>query len=237
MTAASPTSSLVERRLRGDAGVKTHRNTPAGVCERDMLDLLLDRYTNIRRGTIADRWTRAEHVASDLGERRKGITKVADFIAADKYPGFPYGSALAFHGHEVKVSRSDWLSELRDLTKAQACKRYMHYWWLVVPSADIVKPEEMPADWGLLVMSGRKLRAKISAPRLTPEPLPTDFAISLMAAAARTAYRDPLRRDAPTVFDMSQDPPRCAFCGESSPCQLHQPRTSSRDERPHCEWR
>lgn len=41
--------------------------------EREMLDLLLDRYTNIRRGTIADRWTRAEHVASDLGHRRKGL--------------------------------------------------------------------------------------------------------------------------------------------------------------------
>lgn len=237
MTAATPPSSFLERRLRGDAGVKTHRNAPAGVCERDMLDLLLDRYTSIRRGTIADRWTRAEHVASDLGHRRKGITKVADFIAADKYPGFPYGAALAFHGHEVKVSRSDWLSELRDLTKAQACKRYMHYWWLVVPSPDIVKPEELPSDWGLLVRSGDKLRAKISAPRLTPEPMPTDFAISLMAAAARTAYRDPLRRDAPTVFDMGQDPPRCAFCGESSPCQLHQPRRSSREEHPHYEWR
>lgn len=191
MTVATATSRIIgpDRLTKTDA-----------TSERDMLDLLLDRYTNIRRGTLADRWTRAEHVASDLGHRRKGITKVADFIAADKYPGFPYGSALAFHGHEVKVSRADWLCELRDLTKAEACKRYMHYWWLVVPSLDIAKPEELPDGWGLLVRSGNNLRAKISAPRLTPEPMPADFTISLMAAAARTAYRDPLRRDAPTAF-------------------------------------
>jgi hypothetical protein len=79
--------------------------TDTQATERDMLDLLLRRYTDIRRGTIADRWTRAEHVALLLGDSRK---RVADFVAADKYPGIPYGSALALHGYEVKVSRSDW---------------------------------------------------------------------------------------------------------------------------------
>ncbi|MGL5442043.1 MAG: hypothetical protein ACRDDJ_06215, partial [[Mycobacterium] stephanolepidis] len=167
-------------------------STPSAT-ERDMLDLLLDRYTNVRRGTIADRWVRAEHVASDLGHRRCGLTKVADFIAADKYPGSPYGSALALHGHEVKVSRADWLAELRAPEKSHTIKRYMHYWWLVVPDPGIVKATELPEDWGLLVKSGGKLRAKVPAPRLEPDPTPLDFTIALMAAAARTAHRDPLR--------------------------------------------
>lgn len=192
--------------------------------ERDMLDLLLARYTNIRRGTVADRWVRAEHVASDLGHRHLGMTKVADFIAADKYPGMPYGTALALHGHEVKVSRSDWLTELRDPTKAETVKRYMHHWWLVVPDTDIVKPGELPNGWGLLVKSGNKLRAKVAAPRLTPQPLPLDFTISLMAAAARTAYRDPLHRDAPTTFIGPNWAPTCAFCGAPGMCPIHQPR-------------
>lgn len=199
----------------------------AGVTEREMLDLLLHRYTNFRRGSIADRWVRAEHVPSVLGDRAaKGAKRVADFVAVDKYPGVPYGHGLAFHGHEVKVSRSDWLTELRDPDKAETFKRHMHYWWLVVPDVSVVAPGELPKGWGLLAMSGKTLRAKVAAPRRTPEPMPTDLSIALMSAAARTAYRDPLRRDSPVAFaaDWTR---RCAFCGESSPCALHQPRAYS----------
>ena len=195
--------------------------------EREMLDLLLSRYTAVRRGTIADRWTRAEHVASTLGHYRKGLSRVVDFVAADKYPGHPYGSALAFHGHEVKVSRADWLAELKDPTKSQAWQRYMHYWWLVVPDAAIVRGAELPEGWGLLAKRGRVLRAVVQAPRRTPEPLPADLSIALMAAAARTAYREPLRRDAPMTERMSDWARRCGFCGEAAPCPLHQPRAST----------
>lgn len=202
--------------------------------ERDMLDLLLARYTSVRRGTIADRWVRAEHVASTLGHYRKGVSRVADFIAADKYPGQPYGSALALHGHEVKVSRSDWLTELHDRAKGAAFQRYMHHWWLVVPDASIVHDGELPEGWGLLIARGGVLRAKVKAPRLTPDPLPADLAISLMSAAARTAYRDPLRRDSPVTFSPDWKP-RCGFCGEPAPCQIHQPRriAAGNQPRPH----
>ena len=196
------------------------RSGDTRVTERDMLDLLLRRYTDVRRGTIADRWVRAEHVGLTLGGPRK---RVADFIAADRYPGVPYGSALALHGHEVKVSRSDWLSERRDLEKAESFKRFVHRWWLVVPDRSIVRDGELPEGWGLLVKSGDVLRAVIKAPALTPEPLPLDLSISLMSAAARTAYRDPLRRDAPRAYIRTWEP-RCGFCGELSPCAAHQPR-------------
>lgn len=194
--------------------------------EREMLDLLLARYTNIRRYTIADRWTRAEHVSSTLGHYQPGVTRIADFIAADKYPGWPYGSALAFHGHEVKVSRSDWLSELRDSTKADAWRHYMHYWWLVTADVSIVQQDELPEGWGLMVKAGAGLRIKVKAPRLTPEPLPTDMAIALMAAAARTAHREPLRRDAPVGGRSGSWSPLCGFCGTESPCAIHQPRAA-----------
>ena len=82
-----------------------------------MLDLLGQRYTKVREGSLADRWVRAEHVRNRLGHN---ATSIADFIALDKYPGFPYGSQLAIHWHEVKVSRSDWLSELRQPEKSAA---------------------------------------------------------------------------------------------------------------------
>ena len=194
---------------------------PVRVTERDMLDLLLKRYTRLREGAFADRWVRAEHVRSMLeGFQAK---RIADFIAADKWPGIPYGSALAFHGHEVKVSRSDWLTELRDPSKAEAFKRYMHYWWLVVSDASIVKPGELPDGWGLMVKSGTALRAKVKAPRLDPEPMPPDFIICLMAAAAKTAHREPLHHDAPRAI-VGDWTPKCGWCGTVSPCAIHQPR-------------
>lgn len=190
--------------------------------ERDILDLLATRYTAIRQGTIADRWVRAEHVPSSLEGRSK---RIADFIAADRYAGIPYGSALALHGHEVKVSRADWLSELRQPEKAEAFRPYMHYWWLVVSDASIVRPGELPVGWGLIALSGSGLRAKVKAPRQQPQPLPLDLTIAFAAQAARTAFREPLRRDAPTAFVNSWDA-RCGFCGELGPCPLHQPRNA-----------
>lgn len=189
--------------------------------ERDMLDLLLARYNTERRGTIADRWVRAEHVRSSQTAWR--LLSIADFIAVDKY-----ATTQAIHGHEVKVSRSDWLSELKDPTKSERIKRYCDYWWLVVPDASIVKPGELPADWGLMVQSRQLLRAKVKAPKLTPELLTLDFIAGLTAAAARTASREPLRRDARTI-DMWNERTRtvrslCQACGEPAPCALHQPR-------------
>ncbi|SKO15487.1 hypothetical protein [Mycobacteroides abscessus] len=192
------------------------------VTERDMLDLLQTRYTRVRPATIADRWTRAEHVGLQLGGPRK---RVADFIAADRYPNTAIpGGGASLHGHEIKISRQDWLTELSDLSKANAFKQYMHHWWLVVPNQSIVAPHELPDGWGLMVISGDALRVKISAPRLSPDPLPLELSISLMAAAARTAYRDPLHRDAPITHLKSVHEVRCGFCGAFGPCPLHQPR-------------
>ncbi len=192
--------------------------------ERDMLNLLLDRYTAIRRGTISDRWVRAEHVKSSLGYADGN--RIADFVAGDKYGGNAYGDKLALHGHEVKVSRSDWLTELKDPTKADAIKRYMHHWWLVVPDATMVKPGEPPDSWGLLAPDPNgKLRARKAAPRLTPEAPPLSFILSLMSSAARTAHREPLRRDAPITYARSGN--RCGVCMTVSPCTIHQPRESA----------
>lgn len=191
--------------------------------ERGMLDLLLARYNTERQGTIADRWTRAEHVRSTQDFRL--TVSIADFVAIDKY-----ASSQAIHGHEVKVSRADWLTELRDLTKSERVKRYCNFWWLVVSDASIVKPGELPEGWGLMVKSGCVLRTKTKAPELTPDPLSLDFICGLTAAVQRTAMREPLRRDARMIsrWDTARGSYRqCQACGEPSPCHLHQPRATA----------
>lgn len=182
--------------------------------EREVLDLLASRYTQRRAGAIADRWVRAEHVRATQGY----YSRVADFVAVDKWQ-----SSQAMHGHEVKVSRADWLTELREPEKADPVKRFCHHWWLVVPDATIVKPGELPEDWGLLVQTKAGLRAKVKAPPLEPEPLTLDFVAGLATAVQRTAHREPLHRDAATVW-LGDWVRSCGSCGEPSPCQIHQPR-------------
>lgn len=197
-----------------------------GITERTMLDLLLARYNTERQGTIADRWVRAEHVRSTQRMGYESVS-IADFLAIDKY-----SSTQAIHGHEVKVSRADWLTELRDLSKSERIKRYCTFWWLVVPDTAIVKASELPEGWGLLVKAGGKLRAKVKAPKLMPEPLTLDFITGLAAAAQRTAYREPLRRDARTISRWDSDRGsyrQCQACGEPAPCQLHQPRAAKHE--------
>lgn len=193
--------------------------------EREMLDLLLDRYSTERQGTIADRYVRAEHVRST--QNYYGVS-IADFLAIDKY-----STSQSVIGHEVKVSRSDWLSELRNPEKSERIKRYCDYWHLVVSDAAIVKPGELPEGWGLIVRGTTgKLRVKTKAPKLTPEPMPLDFVCGLTAAVQRTAMREPLRKDSRTIWLYSKKRGHyyvCQACGETSPCRHHQPRKADNE--------
>lgn len=156
-----------------------------------MLDLLHDRYSQ-RSQANAQRFVCAEHVRSHCGfsgwdftNGTARIMRTADFIAQETWEA----RGLLLHGHEVKVSRSDWLHELADPTKAGAVKRYCDRWWLVVPNKAIVR-DDLPDDWGLLVIGkGGALRVAKSAPPLEPEPWPPTFRASLLRAVAKTATR------------------------------------------------
>ena len=147
--------------------------------ERQMLNLLNDRYSQ----TVGNgpRYARAEHVKSEAGF---DASRIADFIAMDMWPS----KGLALHGHEVKVSRSDWLCELRDPTKAEAFRPFMDYWWLVVSDRKIVR-DDLPDGWGLMAVTNGRLRVVRPAPRQTPEPLPKSMLACLLRAVTKTAIR------------------------------------------------
>lgn len=151
--------------------------------ERAVLDLLEGRYSMRSQGTGV-RYVRAEHVRSQAGF---DAPRCADFVAMDLWWNFGRGCDL--HGHEVKVSRSDWLTELRQPEKCQPIKRYMDRWWLVVSDASIVKPGELPEDWGLMTVAGSRLRVKVDAPKLLPDPIPKAFLAPLLRATQATAER------------------------------------------------
>ncbi len=53
------------------------------------------------------------------------------------------------HAFEVKVSRSDWLAELKQPLKRRMALAISNYFWIAAPTG-IVKPEELPHQTGLL---------------------------------------------------------------------------------------
>ena len=160
--------------------------------ERDMLNMLRERYSVVSQGSTI-RYAYAEHVRSHAGFDAR---RTADFMAMDLWPS----TGLALHGHEVKCSRSDWLTELRDPSKAEEFKRYMDYWWLVISDRDMVKKGELPDGWGLMAPADRLtrlgerthgcLRVVRPAPRLIPDPLPRTMFAALMRATQKTAHRE-----------------------------------------------
>lgn len=61
-------------------------------------------------------------------------------------------------GFEVKVSRSDWLAELKQPAKAEPLASLCSRWWIAAPPGVVVK-DEMPAGWGLLTIHPEMIRA------------------------------------------------------------------------------
>lgn len=148
--------------------------------ERGVFDLLHARYSV--RSQSGERFVRAEHIRSCSGF---DAPRTADFMAVDLWRSTQH----AIHGHEVKVSRSDWLVELKNPHKAEAFRPYMTYWWLVVSDPKIVKDGELPSGWGLIAVAGNKLRVKVHAPKLDPLPMPLDMTVPLLRAVQTTATR------------------------------------------------
>jgi hypothetical protein len=72
-----------------------------------------------------------------------GIGQRCDAI----YVGFTSSSGRLMVGHELKVSRSDWLHELARPGKADWWHDNCHEWWVVAATSDLVKPEELPPGW------------------------------------------------------------------------------------------
>lgn len=80
-----------------------------------------------------------------LGSRRADALYVGFFKSRGKW----------LTGHEVKASRADWLHELDQPEKAEVWNPECHSWYVVAPSTDIVRPEELPDGWGLMVPNSR----------------------------------------------------------------------------------
>lgn len=149
--------------------------------ERDLLDRLHERYS--RRYANGPhkvlRYVGAAHVRyGPLWPKA-----IVDYLVQDtwgNYRDVPH----PLLGFEVKVSRPDFLREVRDLGKSEPFRRVCSEWYIVAPSTDIVR-DDLPRGWGLLVPYGAHLRVASPAHRNAhPDPLPRGLIAGFLRAVA-----------------------------------------------------
>lgn len=117
---------------------------------------------------------------TEVADSTGGANRRCDFMAMSCWRS----SGLALHGHEIKVSRSDWQKEMQDVTKAEAFAQHCHYWWLVYANK-AASLEEIPITWGAIeVTAGGVAKVRRQAPKRTPELLPWHMIASLLRSCA-----------------------------------------------------
>jgi len=136
------------------------------------------------KALLRARYAAPEHaiffeVANSVGATQRSY---ADAVAMSLFPS----RGLTLHGFELKVSRNDWLRELKKPEKAEGVFGFMDYWWIVAPEG-VVKENELPATWGLLTEKAGTLAIDTKAPKLEPVPVPRSFLAALLRRANEMA--------------------------------------------------
>ena len=86
---------------------------------------------------------------------------------------------LFLEGYEIKISRGDWLRELKSPEKSSVIKSFCDKWWAVAPEG-IIKKDELPDDWGLYTATPDGLKIAQQAKILAPKPVTREFLATLM---------------------------------------------------------
>lgn len=111
----------------------------------------------------------------------------ADVIVVGLWPS----RGCAVEGMEIKISRGDWLRELKKPQKAEAFVRFCDRWWVIAADQNIVKVDELPPTWGLMAPRGNGLGILRQAPDLKPESVDRMFLAAMMKRAVDTAADSP----------------------------------------------
>lgn len=130
----------------------------------------------LRNRFCSPEWAFIPQVRNGTGYLK--TTRTADALAMGLWPS----RGLFLHGFEIKVNRGDWISELKNPEKAEEFAQFCDFWWLVAPQ-DIIKLEEIPTSWGLMVPFGSKTKIIKQAQQLTPKPIDKLFFAALLRKA------------------------------------------------------
>lgn len=140
----------------------------------------MDATESIRK-LLRNRHNKSGYMLYEEVKRSTGFIKPERFADAIGISLFP-SNGISLTGYEIKTSRTDLLSELRDLSKSQAIKQFCDYWILIVSDADILKGKvQPPDDWGIWIWYGEDyLHVKKKPMELYPQPVDRYFLASLL---------------------------------------------------------
>ena len=150
------------------------------VSARDVLSAIFTRHSG-------PEWCRFAEVNEGTGG---AMGRRADAVCLNIWPSKGY----AIHGFEIKVTRADFLHEMKDITKADAVGKFCDFWWLAVPKG-IARVDELPASWGLMELHANGLKIKKQAPKREDV---TDFTRPFLASLLRKS------RDADNAYIQNQ---------------------------------
>lgn len=125
-------------------------------------------WTEMRGGTGYSGYIRHPHDSA--------IDQRIDFFAINTWP-----SQAGCIAYEIKVDRGDWLRELKQPRKRLFAERVAHECYFAAPWG-IIRPDEVPEGWGLIVVSPVSTKLTIHATRRVIRRWPLRF---LLAVARR----------------------------------------------------
>lgn len=140
-----------------------------------ILDRLEKRYS-------APHWVFLRELRNDTGFQS---TRPADALAVGIY----HSRGQHIVGFEKKVSRADWLRELKEPQKAEAIAQFCDQWFVVVPEVEIVGIGELPSTWGLLHVVGNKINTVQAAPKLSPRPIDRGMLAAIIERSIEQAIK------------------------------------------------
>jgi len=117
------------------------------------------------------------HVRNSTGYGNEDGIRTADALAL----GLWASRGKLLEGFEIKVSRTDWLKELKEPDKAESIMKFCDCWWLVIGSEDIIRTGELPHGWGLKCLQKGHI-VTLQQPEFNKEvkPMSRDFLCGFM---------------------------------------------------------
>lgn len=132
----------------------------------------------------------------EVGDSGSSSGVYADGVAVNMWASRGY----AITGFEVKISRSDWLRELKRPDKSEPILTKCDYWYLVAPD-EVYQADEVPVSWGILSFKNGKLRETRKAPKLEPKPVTRAFLAQMFRRGHAKEERDISARIAKALAD------------------------------------
>ena len=118
----------------------------------------------------------------------------ADVIVMSLWPS----RGLEIIGFEIKVSRQDWVKELKHPDKADTIANYCDSWYLVLGDEEILQFGELPMGWGLMVPQTKKtLKVATESKRsIKPKLIDKNFLASILRQTSKQLTKSSeLRRE------------------------------------------